>query len=92
MLFKSNVSKIFGREVVNIILYTMNVVKIKQGTSKTPYELLFFLFEKRGKNLFNQNQDIEHKPKAQEKITYSCLPLAIAQESQNTPKVTHPCL
>ena len=33
--------KIFWRDVVNTIVYTMNGVQIRQGTNKTPYELWF---------------------------------------------------
>lgn len=41
MMFENNLAKIFQREVVNTIVYTMNRVKIRQGTGKTPYELQF---------------------------------------------------
>jgi len=41
MMFGNNESRFFWREVVNTSVYTMNKVQIRQGTSKTPYELLF---------------------------------------------------
>ena len=41
MLAENDVSKMFWREYMNIVVYTMNRVQIIQGIGKTPYELWF---------------------------------------------------
>ena len=41
MMLKGNVTHIFWREVVNIAVHIVNKVQIRQGNSKTPYELWF---------------------------------------------------
>lgn len=41
MLANNDVSKIFCREVVNTIVYTMNRMQVRKDTKKTHYELLF---------------------------------------------------
>ena len=41
MLAENDVSKTFWREVVNTIVYTMNIVQVRKDTNKTPYELWF---------------------------------------------------
>ena len=41
MLAKNDVSNIFWREVVNIVVYTMNRVQVRKDTNKIPYELWF---------------------------------------------------
>ena len=40
-MFENDVSKTFWREVINIVVQTMNRVHIRKGTNKTPYELWF---------------------------------------------------
>ena len=40
-LDENDVSKIFWREDLNKIVYTMNSVQLKKDTNKTPYELWF---------------------------------------------------
>ncbi|GLJ11413.1 hypothetical protein SUGI_0166610 [Cryptomeria japonica] len=41
MMTKSRLLDIYWREVVNIFVYTFNIVHIKGDTSKTPYEIWF---------------------------------------------------
>ena len=41
MVFENDVSKIFLREVFNIVVYTLNRVQIRKGKNRTPYELWF---------------------------------------------------
>ena len=41
MMFENDVSKTFWRESVNTTVYTMNIVQIRKGMNKTPYELWF---------------------------------------------------
>ena len=39
ILVENEVSKMFWRESMNTIVYTMNRVQVKKDTNKTPYEL-----------------------------------------------------
>ena len=41
MMLENNISKIFWRETVNAIVYTLNRLWIRKGMRKTPYELWF---------------------------------------------------
>ena len=41
MLVENDVSKMFWREAMNTIVYTMNKVQVRKDTNKTPYELWF---------------------------------------------------
>ena len=41
MLVENEVSKMFWREAMNTIVYTMNRVQVRKDTNKTPYELWF---------------------------------------------------
>ena len=41
MLAENDVSKMFWREAMNIAVYTMNRMKVRKVTNKTPYELWF---------------------------------------------------
>ena len=41
MLIENDVPKIFWRDAINTIVYTLNRVQIKKGMEKTPYELWF---------------------------------------------------
>ena len=41
MLAENDVYKIFWREVVNTIVYTMNIIQVRKDTNKTTYELWF---------------------------------------------------
>ena len=41
MLFENDVPKTFWREVVNIVVNTLNRVQIRKDMDKTPYELWF---------------------------------------------------
>ena len=41
MFAESDLSKMFWREVVNMEIYTMNIVQVMKETKKTPYELWF---------------------------------------------------
>lgn len=41
MLIEGNVSHVHWREVIGTTVYTLSRIQIKEGTSKTPYELWF---------------------------------------------------
>ena len=41
MLAENEVSKIFWREAMNRVVYTLNRVQVRKDTNKSPYELWF---------------------------------------------------
>lgn len=41
MLIEGNVPKIYWKEAISAVVYTLNKVHIKSDTCKTPYELWF---------------------------------------------------
>ena len=41
MLVENDVYKIFWREAVNTLVYTMNIIQVRKDTKKTTYELWF---------------------------------------------------
>lgn len=41
MFLERNISHVYCREVIGTTMYTLKKIKIKEGTSKTPYELWF---------------------------------------------------